>query len=216
MELTAQKREIFGKKVKDLKNQGFIPAEFYGHGIENLHLNVPVKDFAKIFKQAGESAIIKLGVDGKKFNVLIHDVAKNPFTDEISHIDFYNVKMDEKIKIKIPVSFVGEALAVKEKLGVLVKSMHELEVEALPADLPHHIEVDLSALSGIGSNILVKDLNIDKKVKISVNDHTVVASITELAKEEEAPVAEMKVEDIKVETEQKKEARAETKAKEEK
>lgn len=212
MELTAQKREIFGKKVKTLEKQGLIPAEFYGQGIENLHLTVLAKNFSKVFKEAGESAIVKLNVDGKHFNVLIHDIDQNPFTDKISHIDFYGVRMDKKIKIKIPLSFINESLAVKEKIGVLVKAMHEIEVEALPADLPHHIEVDLSPLATVGSSILVKDLKIGEKAKILVDEHTVVASITELAKEEEiAPTAEMKVEDVKVETEEKKEARAEAK-----
>ncbi len=214
MELTAQKREILGKKVKNLKKLGLIPAEFYGHGMENFHLSVPAKDFLKIWKQAGESTLIKLEIGEKKFNVLIHDIDKNYLTDEISHIDFYNVKMDEKIKIKIPVSFEGVAPAIKEKGGVLVKSMHELEVEALPVDLPHRIEVDLSSLSEIGSSILVKDLNVDKKVKILIDGRTVVASIIEAAKEEEVPAATMTVEDIKVETEEKKEARAEAKTKE--
>ncbi|MBI5306108.1 50S ribosomal protein L25 [Candidatus Wolfebacteria bacterium] len=211
MEITAQKREIFGKNVKSLKKLGLIPAEFYGHGMENLHLSVSAKDFLKIWKQAGESALIKLEVNGKKFNVLIHDIDKNYLTDEISHIDFYNVKMDEKIRIKIPVFFEGIAPAVKEKGGVLVKSMHELEVEALPADLPHRIEVNLSLLLEIGSSILVKDLQVDEKVKILIDSHTVVASIIETAKEEEIPAATMTVEDIKVETEEKKEARAEAK-----
>lgn len=214
MELIAQKREIFGKKVKSLKKLGLIPAEFYGHGMENLHLSVLAKDFMKIWKQAGESAIVKLEAIGKKFNVLIHDINKDPLTDEISHIDFYNVKMDEKIRAKIQISFEGIAPAVKEKGGVLVKAAHELEVEALPADLPHQIKVDLSSLLEIGSSILVKDLSVDKKVKILIDDQTVVASVVEMAKEEEIPVAAMTVEDIKVETEEKKEARAEAKAKE--
>lgn len=211
MELTVQKREIFGRGIKTLREQGLIPAEFYGHGVKNISLAVPSKEFKKVFKEAGESTVLKLVFDNQKINVLIHDIDRNPLTDEISHIDFYGVKMDEKIKIKIPLLFVGEAPAIKEQGGILVKAMHEIEIEALPADLPHHIEADLSNLASIGSNIFVRDLNINKGIKLLVVPETVVATIVEQAKEEEiVPAANL--EDIKVETEEKKEARAEAKA----
>ncbi|MEK7062160.1 MAG: 50S ribosomal protein L25 [Patescibacteria group bacterium] len=205
MELTVQKREILGKQLKGLRKQGFIPAEFYGREAENLHLSVPVKEFGKIFKEAGESTIIKLNVDGKKINALIHDVQKNSLTDAILHIDFYGIKMDEKIRVSIPLLFSGESLAVKEG-GVLIKAIHELEIEALPADLPHHIEVDLEKLAAIGDSILVKDLNFSKGAKVLINMETVVATVVEPKVEEEV-VAAVSVEDVKVETEEKKEAR---------
>jgi len=205
MELTAQKREILGKRLRALRKQGFIPAEFYSREEENLHLSVLAKEFNKIFKEAGESAIIKLNVDGKKINALIHDVQKNSLTDAISHIDFYGIKMDEKIRVSIPLLFGGESLAVKEG-GVLIKAIHELEIEALPADLPHHIEVDLGKLAIIGDSILVKDLNFSKGAKVLINMETVIATVVEQKAEEEvAPV--VSVEDVKVETEEKKEAR---------
>lgn len=213
MELTVQKREIFGRGVKNLRKQGLIPAEFYAHGTKNISFNVPAKEFSKVFKEAGESTVLKLVFDNEKINVLIHDVDRNPLTDEVSHIDFYGVKMDEKIKIKVPILFIGEAPAVKEQGGVIIKAMHEIEVEALPADLPHHIEVNLSALSAIGNGIFVKDLNIDKTIKILIDSETVIATIIEQAKEEEI-VPVVNVADIKVETEEKKEARDEAKTRE--
>lgn len=210
MELTVQKREIFGKKTKALKQQGFIPAELYGHGLANLHLMVPAKDFSKVFKEAGESTLIKLKIDSStgedKFNVLIHDFQKNYLTDEFSHIDFYSVRMDEKIKTSVPLEFTGEAPAVKEMGGTLVKAMQEVEIEALPADLPHHISVDVSSIKEIGDSIFIKDLNFGKGVKILVELETVVATVAELAKEEEIK-PEVKVEDIKVEGEEKKKER---------
>ena len=205
MELTAQKREILGKRLKALRKQGFIPAEFYGREAENLHLSVLAKEFNKIFKEAGESAIIKLNMDGKKINALIHDVQKDSLTGAISHIDFYGIKMDEKIRVSIPLLFGGESLAVKEG-GVLIKAIHELEIEALPVDLSHHIEVDLGKLAVIGDSILVKDLNVGKGVKIMINAETVIATVVEQKVEEEvAPV--VNIEDVKVETEEKKEVR---------
>jgi len=208
MDLIVQKREIFGKKVKSLRQQGLIPAELYGHGFENLHLDVPAKEFSRTFKEAGESAIIRLKVKNKEgkeeeINVLIHDFQKNPLTDEISHIDFYRVRMDEKIKTSIPLEFIGVSPAVEEKDGILVKAMQLIEIEALPGDLPHHLEVDIGLLSDIGTSIRVKNLKAGEGVKILVGLETVVATIIEAAKEEieEKPIA---VEEVKVEGEEEK------------
>ncbi|MEK7162842.1 MAG: 50S ribosomal protein L25 [Patescibacteria group bacterium] len=216
-ELIAQKREILGKKVDFLRRQGLIPAELYGHKIENINLSVSAKDFLRVFKEAGESTVIKLKVEitpteVSEFNVLVNDFQENPLTNEVSHIDFYSVKMDEKITAKIPLKFINEPPAVKEKNGVLVKAMHEIEIEALPADLLHHIEIDLSGLSDIGMSIYVKDLKVNKKVRFLVNSETVVATITEMAKEE--VLAEpVNVEEVKVEGEEKKKEREEKKEK---
>lgn len=202
MELTVQKREILGKKIKSLRRDGLIPAELYGHGFENIHLSVPAKDFSKIFKEAGESTIINLIVGNGKFPVLVHDVGFDSLNDKINHIDFYAVRMDEKITAAVPLEFVGEAPAVKEKGGVLIKAVKEIEVETLPADLPHNIAVDVASLSDIGSVIRVGDLKISHKVKLLVDSETVIATIIEQAAEEAAP--EIKVEDVKVEGEEKK------------
>lgn len=208
MELNVQKREIFGKKVKSLRERDFIPAELYGHGFENIHLSVLARDFSRVFKEAGESTIIKLKVESDKekgeFNVLINDFQKSPLTNEISHIDFYSVRMDEKITAAVPLEFINESPAVKEKIGILIKAMHEIEVEALPANLPHHIEVDIGNLSDIGTSIRVKDLKINKGVKLLVDQETVVATVAEMAKEEEV-VAPVSVEEVKVEGEEKRE-----------
>ena len=222
MELIVQKREIFGKKVKSLRERDFIPAELYGHGFENIHLSVPAKNFSRVFKEAGASAIIKLVLseaEGLKmesdkekgeYNVLINNFQRSPLTNEISHIDFYSVRMDEKITAAIPLEFINESPAVKEKIGILIKAMHEIEIEALPADLPHHIEVDISNLSNIGMNIRVKDLKINKGVKLLVDQETVVAVVNEIAKEEEI-VAPISVEEVKVEGEEKKKEKEEKK-----
>ncbi len=204
MELTVQKREIIGKTVKLLRRKGFIPAELYGHGLENIHLSVPAKEFSKLFKEAGESTIINLNLENKKLPVLIHDVSVDHLSDRISHIDFYQIRMGEKITISVPLEFIGEAPAVREKEGILVRAMQEVEVEALPADLPRSIEVNLDELSEIGMSIYVKDLRVAKGVEILVEPETVVATVTEPVKEEveEKPIT---VEEIKVEGEEKKE-----------
>lgn len=208
MELTVQKREILGNKVDSLRKQGLVPAELYGHGTENVHLSVPAKEFAKLFKEAGESTIINLDLDDKKLPVLIHEVSFNHLTDQIIHIDFYQIRMDEKITASIPVEFVGESPAVKDG-NILIKAVQEIEVESLPADLPHRIKVDIGGLSEIGMSVRVKDLEIGEKAKILLDPETVVATITEPAKEEEI-AKPITVEEVKVEGEEKKEKEEET------
>jgi len=207
MELTVQKREILGKKVKSLRNQNFIPAELYGHDLKNIHLSIPAKDFSRLFRETGESTVINLVLGKEKLPVLIHDVQKNLLTEDISHIDFYQVRMDEKITAAVPLEFIGEAPAIKEKGGVLIKAVHELEVEALPGDLPRNIPVDLSLLSDIGADIYVRDLKIGGKVKILAHPETVIATVAEEKEEvEEKPVS---VEEVKVKSEEKKEGKEE-------
>lgn len=214
MELKVQRRTILGKKTKSLRQQGLIPAELYGRDFENIHLSVSAKDFSRVFKEAGESTIIKLKVESDKgegeYNVLINDFQRSLLTNEISHIDFYSVRMDEKITATVPLEFINESPAVKEKVGILIKAMHEIEVEALPADLPHHIEVDISGLSDVGMNIRVKDLKVNKGVKLLVEPETAVATVAEMAKEEEV-VAPASVEEVKVEGEEKKKEKEEKK-----
>lgn len=203
-DLQVQKREILGKKVKALREQGLIPGELYGYKVGNQHVAVSKKEFKKIFEEVGESSIVNIIIDGQKIPSLIHGLQTDSVKNEISHVDFLAVKMDEKIRTEVELEFIGEAPAVKEKGGVLVKAMQEVEVEALPADLPRNIEVELGGLNEIGSDIYVKDLKVGDKVKILTDPETVVATITELVEEPvEAPAA-VDVSEIKTEAEEKK------------
>lgn len=209
LELKSKKREIFGKKVKALKNQGLIPAVVYGGSEGSMPLVLDLKEFKKVFKHAGETTLIRLFVgDEEKFkNVLIYDTSRDPVTDEIKHIDFYEVKMDEKIAAKIPLVFIGDAPAVTDLGGVLVRAMQEIEVKALPADLPHQIEVDISLLKTFDDNIAVKDIKFPKNVEVLENISASVASVEAPRSEAELEAlsgkVEEKVEDITVETEEK-------------
>ena len=205
VDLRAEKREILGKKVKHLREKGFVPAEIYGAGVSNAHLSVPIKDFMKAYKEAGESTIVSLLFDDKKIPVLIQDVVVSSLGRGVEHVDFLAVKMDEEIKTEVPLEFVGEAPAIREKSAILVKAMQEIEVEALPGNLPRSIKVDLTKLEDIGVSIYVKDLEVSDKVKILVDPQTVVASAVEQTVEEEVVAAAPSVEDIKTEAEEKKE-----------
>lgn len=223
MDLSVQPREIVGKKVRTLRRGGLVPAELYGHGLKNMHLMVGAKELAKAVKEAGTTTVLNLVVNGgtsaaaaKKHPALIHHVSENYLTGEIDHVDFYEVRMDEKITAKVPLEFTGDAPAVKAFAAVINKSMSELEVEALPADLPHSLIVDLSVLAELNQSIYVRDLTIPRGVEVLVDPETAVATATPQAAEEvvETPI---EVTDVVVETEEKKAERtAEKGEKEEK
>ncbi len=205
MQLKAEIRDILGKKIKTLRKKGFIPAELYGHNVKNLHLAVYQKEFLNVFKKTGESSIINLLIEDNKKNkeipVLVHDIQSDYLTNKIIHIDFYEVKMTEKIKAHVPLEFIGESEAVKNYGGILNKSMFEIEIECFPKDLPQHIVVDISSLKELNQNIYVKDLKIPTGVKPLVDLNTVV--VTAIEPKEEIEIGPVDISEVKVESEEK-------------
>ncbi len=205
-------REILGKKTKSPRKTGLLPAILYGPKIKNIPLKVDFKEFEKVYQGAGESSLIQLQVDGKKFLVLIHSVEIDAISQKPIHIDFYQPKLDEEITATVPLIFEGMAPVVKELGGTLVKNIYELEVKALPQNLPHEIKVDISKLKAFEDNILIKDLIVSKEVKILKAPDEMVAFISEPEKIEEELVKpiEEKVEKVeKVEEKKKEEAEEE-------
>ena|SRR3989344_1489788 len=207
MYLKVEKRDKFGGQLASLRKAGFVPAELYGHGIENTHLSVALKDFRVAYKAAGENKIINLIVDGTSKPALIYEVNKNPLTDELQSIDFYQVNMNEEIHTSIPLKFIGESPAVKGLGGVLVKAMGEIKIKAFPADIPLEIVVDLTALANLNQSLYVKDLPISTKYKFEVDQSNVVVTVSEQREEEVAPVAAPAIDQVVVETEEKKAVR---------
>lgn len=185
IELNVQNRQILGTGVRKLRRDGYIPAVLYGKGQEAISLQVPIKEFSKVLKTAGESTLIYVNVNEKTYPTIIHDVARDPLTDDVLHADFYKVRLDEKIKTKVPVVFTGEAPAVKDLAGIFVRNVNELEVEAFPQDLPHEIIIDVSSLKNFGDQILVKDINLGTNVKVQADNETLVATVQEPMSEEE-------------------------------
>jgi large subunit ribosomal protein L25 len=221
VKLESKTREEKGKKTNKGRKAGLVPAVVYGRGIKSENLWVKSSDFTKLLKKAGESTLIDLKIDEKNGrNVIIHEIQRDPVSYKIIHADFYQVRMDEKIETKVELVFVGEALAVKDLGGILVKNVTEVEVKCLPVDLPSHIDVDISPLKTFEDRILAKDLKIDKEVEIAMDPETVVALVTPPRSEEELKELETKVEEdlTKVEGMVKEEAPAEgeTEKKEEK
>jgi len=179
-------RDITGKKVKQLRSQGLIPAVLYGHGIKPENLSVAKNDFKKIFAEAGTSSLITLEIEGRApIKVLVHEPQVDPVSDEPIHIDFYKVRMDEKIKTEIPIEFVGESEAVKQLDGSLVTNRDNIEIECLPNDLIPNVEVDISALKTFEDQICVKDIKVPEKIEVLTDKDEVIAFVEPPRSEEE-------------------------------
>lgn len=186
--LRAKKRTVFGKQNKILREQGFIPAVLYGKKTPACSLQVNFQDFKEVYEKSGDTDIIDLIIEDKGKeqikNVLVQDISNNFLDGSPVHIDFYEVEMDKPIIAHIPVSFTGESPAVKLG-GVLVKSMNEIEVEALPKDLPHEISIDISALTNFGQTLYVRDINFPSKVKVLIDKNTPIVTVNAPITEEE-------------------------------
>lgn len=179
------------EKAKWLRREKLIPAEVYGHGFENQHLKIDYQTFRRVFEQATYSTIITLEIEGgQEVPVLVHDVQYHPVTDDIVHIDFYAVRMDEKVTTHIALDFVGESAAVR--LGAMLSTnKHDLEVSCLPADLVHNIAVDISVLENVGDTIRVSDIKVPQGIEIlDAVEAPVVSAIEPKVIEEEEPEAE--------------------------
>jgi len=195
VKLAAKVREVFGRRTNKGRKEGLIPAVVYGHKMKSKGLWVNALDFSKLLKKSGESTIIELNVgEDKARNVLIYETQKDPVNGRYIHIDFFHVRMDEEIEKEVELVFVGEAPAVKELGGNLVKSVDEVNVKCLPADLPSEIEVDISVLKTFEDHICIKDLKVSDKVKIEIDPETVIASVAPPRSESELEGLETKVE----------------------
>jgi large subunit ribosomal protein L25 len=180
-----------------------MPAVFYGRKEKSTPVTILKSEFKKIYKDAGESTVISLKVDGKGMDVLIHEVDVDPIKHEPRHVDFYVLEKGKKIEVNVPVNFIGVAPAMKLG-GIVVKVLHEIEIEADPTNLPHEIDVDLSALENLDSQILVKDVKLPNGVIAKGNLEEVVAAISVATEEKEVPTS-VDISAIEVEKKGKKE-----------
>ena len=184
--LEAQERKETGRKVKRLRKQGILPANIYGNKVKSLAISVSLDDFKKIFKEAGETNVIELKVGKDPRPVLIHNLQVDPVSDIPIHADLLQVDLKVKVTAKIPVVLVGESPAEKQGLGIVVQYIDEVEVEALPMDLPEKFELDATKLENIDGQYQVKDLVYEKsKITVSDDPENVIAKIEESKKEEE-------------------------------
>jgi large subunit ribosomal protein L25 len=217
IELVAHKRDLLGKKVRFLRREGVTPVNLYGHGLESTSLQIETPALKKALAQAGRTSLVHLKVGSAKrpHIAIVRGIQRDPVKGELLHVDFYQVRMDEKLKIAVPLVLMGKAPAVKDLGGILVQEMGSIEVECLPANMPHSIEADISGLVQLDQAVHVKDLHVGDGVTILADPGKVVAKIARLRVEVveavAAPAAEAEAEE-EVAEEAAEEAKAEEKA----
>ncbi|MBM3283251.1 50S ribosomal protein L25 [Candidatus Gottesmanbacteria bacterium] len=194
LQLKATKRTITGRKVKKLRKEGILPANIYGKKLASIPVQVLEKDFSGVFNKAGETGLVELIIESKKHPVLIQNIQYHPVTHYPLHADFYQVDLKEKVSAKVPLVFISEAPAVKDKVGTLLQLILEVEVEALPADLPDKIEVDVGKLSAVDQSIKVGELKVDSKIKILTLADLEIVKVAPLVSKEAEKMAKEQAE----------------------
>ena len=189
-QLKAEDRTVLGKKVKKLRREGFLPGNVYGKGLNSHALQVKLSDFENVYKEAGETGLVDLAYDGKTKPVLIKNLQMNHATRTLLHVDFYQVNLKEKVKTTVPVVLTGEPKAVTDKIGLLLQTQSDVEIEALPDKLPENIESSVEHLAEIGEQITVADLKAPEDVAILTDPAQTVAKIVEPVVEEPEPEPE--------------------------
>ncbi len=184
LELSASLRAVSGARVRHIRSEGFIPAVLYGKGQDAISLQLPMKDFERAYREAGESTLVYLNVDDASYPTIIKDVSRDAITSAPIHADFYKVSLTEKIKAMVPVAFVGESPAVKDLKAIFVRNVNELEVEALPQNLPHEISVDISGLKNFGDQITLSEIALTDATLTGGADE-ILATVQEPKSEEE-------------------------------
>jgi large subunit ribosomal protein L25 len=174
MKLTIEKR---AEDATTTRNKGKIPGVFYGPKATSTAIAVDATEFTKVWREAGESSVITLsGVDGDQ-DALIQDIQKDPVTELIKHVDFYVIEKGKKVQVAVPLEFVGVSFAVKSLGGSLIKVLHELEIEAMPKDLPHELEVDISVLADFDAQIKASDIKLPSGVTLITEADEIVALV---------------------------------------
>ncbi len=185
--LTAQVREVLGKKVKKLRREGIIPANIFGQKFASRALSINLKDFTKAYRRAGETGIIYVAFGKEEVPALIRNVQFHPVHDFILHVDLRKVDLTQKVEAEVPIKIVGVSTAVTQKAGVLLTLSPHVKVEALPANIPHEIEVDISALTELGQEIKVSGLKKVGTFEIKDPQDHVVVSVVEHKEESVTP-----------------------------
>lgn len=174
-----------GRNVRKLIREGGIPGVVYGPGFEARPLHISMKEFMKVFREAGESQVVTLDMKGESIPVLIHDIQRHPLTQGLIHVDFYHITKGHKVQAMTPLAFIGTSPGVKDKGGTVLTMVREVEVEALPEALPHTLEINLENLKEFGDEIMVRDIVLPSGVDMITAPDIVVVSLAEPTKQEE-------------------------------
>ncbi|OGI06756.1 MAG: hypothetical protein A3I68_08415 [Candidatus Melainabacteria bacterium RIFCSPLOWO2_02_FULL_35_15] len=174
-QLTINAKQREKKTPNKLRSEGFVPATVYGHGFESHSIQINAKEFSKVPYKA-YSHINELNIDGEKFPVLIRNVQLDPVLDKFLNIEFYKIKSDEKIKVKVPLNYTGHSPAIVAG-GILIVSHNEIEIQCLPKDIPDTIDVNLEEIKEIGQAIHSKDLKVSENIQILAKPEEVLVKV---------------------------------------
>jgi large subunit ribosomal protein L25 len=191
--------------INKLRDEGKMPAVFYGKKTESTPITIERKDFIKVWKTVGESGVVTIKAGTNSVDALIHAVDVDPVSDIPRHADFYVFEKGKKIEVDVPLDFVGVSPAIKDLGGSLVKTLHELKISADPQHIPHDIKVDISSLIDFSSQILASEIVLPAGVVLVELPHEVVASATAPKEDEPEEVAPVDLSAIEVEKKGKKE-----------
>jgi large subunit ribosomal protein L25 len=189
--IEAVRRSVIGKQVKALRREGKLPAILYGSTIEPTPVLLDLKPASNTLNRLSGSALVTINLEGKNLVSLVREKQRDALTGTITHVDFQIVSMKEKIRTEVSVEIHGEAPAVKNFNGIIVLNVDELEVEALPGDLPERIVVDVTGLTNIGQSIMLHDLVLPEKVTVLEDPDLVLVVVTAPEAEEVVEVAEV-------------------------
>ncbi len=176
-ELHVEKRQVFGKKVKHLRQRGIVPCEIYGRSIDNQSIQAPEKTLRKVLNEAGRTNFINLKIDGgEEIMALVKQVQRSPIRSDLMHVDFQAAGENDKISVSVPIRFVGESPLVSLG-GLLIQGLSTLDIETTPKDLPSAIEVDISRLAQASDVITVSDLDLPDTLTIQSNPDSMIATV---------------------------------------
>ncbi|MDQ6748023.1 MAG: 50S ribosomal protein L25 [Candidatus Dormibacteraeota bacterium] len=190
--LSIQPRSELRKRNHAVRARAFIPGVIYGHRVDPVSVSVPRRDFERAFHRAGRTQLLDLQVDGegRPRKVLVREVQYNPRGGATLHIDFYQVNLKEKIVADVPIVLVGESPAVLRRDGELQQNLHSLKVTCLPADIPEHVEVDVSGMENVEDSIRISELITPADVEVISDPEEVVVKVAVPREVEEEPVVE--------------------------
>lgn len=204
IELQTNKRQVLGKKVRFLRRQGIIPIHLFGHDVESAALQCDAEQLQQVLAQAGKTRLINLKLDKAKRprNVVVREIQRDWKTGALLHVDFYQVRMTEKLEVEVPIVLVGEAPALKSKENVLLQELNSLIVECLPDQIPDSVELDVSSLTEAEQAIQVQDITLGEGITVLNDPEHIVAKISlqplEKIEEVEKAVVEERVETSEV------------------
>jgi large subunit ribosomal protein L25 len=190
IQIKAEHREMTGKKVKQLRNEGKLPGVIYGKKIEPMNIVMDLKEVTKQLRSVSSSTIVDIVLDGKKYPAILRGKQRHPLKDIVMHVDFQAVSMDAKLRVNVPIVLVGESPAVASFRAILTTGVENLDIEVSAANMPESFEVDITKLDEIGDSVSVKDLDIDDDITVYTNEDDMIVVLTGMSMASAEPTAD--------------------------